>query len=105
MQLNQALSTIAVPLRGANRAPIFPHACAHTHTHTHTRARTLNTCSHMVPKPQLRAQFPDLFARTPELAVPPKHALAALGGPAQHKELQDRCMSGGGGVRCRLLRR
>lgn len=38
---------------------------------------------------QLKAQFPDAF-KAPELAVPPKHTLAALGGQAQHKELLDR---------------
>jgi hypothetical protein len=41
---------------------------------------------------QLKAQFPDAF-KAPELAVPPKHTLAALGGAAQHKELLDRCGS------------
>lgn len=39
---------------------------------------------------QLKTQFPELF-KAPELAVPPKHTLAALGGQAQHKELLDRC--------------
>jgi hypothetical protein len=38
---------------------------------------------------QLKAQFPEVF-KAPELAVPPKHTLAALGGQAQHKELLDR---------------
>lgn len=38
---------------------------------------------------QLKAQFPEPF-KAPELAVPPKHTLAALGGAAQHKELLDR---------------
>lgn len=42
---------------------------------------------------QLKAQFPDAF-KAPELAVPPKHTFAALGGPAQHKELLDRWVLG-----------
>jgi hypothetical protein len=46
---------------------------------------------------QLKAQFPDSF-KSPELNVPPKHTLAALGGAAQHKELHDRCGWEGGGL-------
>jgi hypothetical protein len=38
---------------------------------------------------QLKTQFPEVF-KAPELAVPPKHTLAVLGGAAQHKELLDR---------------
>jgi hypothetical protein len=39
---------------------------------------------------QLKAAYPDVF-KDRSLAPPPKHALAALGGQAQQKELLDRC--------------
>jgi hypothetical protein len=38
---------------------------------------------------QLKTAYPDVF-KDRSLAPPPKHALAALGGHAQQKELLDR---------------
>eukprot|EP00775_Hariotina_reticulata_P003235 gene3235-3512_t len=39
---------------------------------------------------ELKAAYPDEFRDARDLAPPPKHTLAALGGAAQHKDLLDR---------------